>query len=182
MVVCNECPIVRIWKFEVDHNDMLTSLTGLDNIDSESINSLRVVYNPMLSTCNVQSICDYLETSGASVQIYNNAPGCNSQDEVIDSCNIVPVQEFNIGDNQLTISPNPCTVNDACLRFTLHTSRLTMIDLYSISGQKIKRLLNEVMLPETYEMEVDLSELPAGVYFCTMQTVDRIETVKVIKF
>ena len=56
-----------------------------------------------------------------------------------------------------------------------------MADLYSIARILIKRLLNEGKKPGECEMEVDLTGLPAGVYFCTLKTDYGIQTVKLIK-
>ena len=80
----------------------------------------------------------------------------------------------------ITLSPNPCS-GTARLQFKIYDQGSTILDLYSISGRKIKRLLNEEMKPGEYEMEVDMTGLPAGIYFCTLQTSDGIQTVKMVK-
>ena len=54
-------------------------------------------------------------------------------------------------------------------------------NLFDISGFKMKSLVNEIRNPGTYELEVDLSDIPAGVYFCVMKTRDGIQTKKLIK-
>ena len=38
-----------------------------------------------------------------------------------------------------------------------------------------------VAVYETYEMEIDLSDIPAGVYFCVFKTSEGIQTKKMIK-
>jgi hypothetical protein len=81
---------------------------------------------------------------------------------------------------KLQAFPNPCE-GAVHLRYQIKDTRYLILDLYSISGLKIKRLLNEEKLAGTYELEVDMTGLPAGVYFCTMQMDDGVETVKVIK-
>jgi hypothetical protein len=55
------------------------------------------------------------------------------------------------------------------------------IDLFEISGTKVKHLINEKMMPGTHEMEIDLSDLKSGIYFCTLKTSDGIQTKKLIK-
>jgi hypothetical protein len=57
-----------------------------------------------------------------------------------------------------------------------------MIDLYSISGQKIKRLLNEEKPAGTYELEVDMSDVPSGVYFVLLKTQNEVQTTKLVKY
>jgi len=64
----------------------LTSLSGLNNIDPGSIIDLSITNNSLLSACEVQSVCDYLASPGGAVEIHDNAPGCNSPDEVQEAC------------------------------------------------------------------------------------------------
>jgi hypothetical protein len=71
---------------QISDNDELTSLTGLENIQSGSITDLRISYNPALTECNVQSICDYLAAPNGIVEIYNNGSGCNNPSEIANSC------------------------------------------------------------------------------------------------
>jgi len=84
-------------------------------------------------------------------------------------------QEFS-----LMIYPNPCS-GFANLRFTIYESGFTICDLFEISGVKVKSILNEKKLPGTFEMEIDLRDIPAGVYFCVLKTNKRIQTKKIIK-
>jgi len=64
----------------------LTSLEGLDNITPSSIANLSIYQNGSLSTCNVESICNYLLSPSGTVNIYNNAEGCNSPPEIAMAC------------------------------------------------------------------------------------------------
>ena len=59
--------------------------------------------------------------------------------------------------------------------------RFVILDLFEISGVKVKSLLNEEKLPGTYEMEIDLRDIPAGLYFCVLKTSDGIKTRKIVK-
>jgi hypothetical protein len=79
--------------------------------------------------------------------------------------------------------PCPCS-STLKIRFKIYNSGYTMCDLVDISGRKIKHLLNEYRKPGTYEMEFDLRDLPAGIYFCTLKTNDPEcsgQTRKIIK-
>ena len=51
---------------------------------------LIITDNENLSSCDVQSVCDYLASPNSSVSILWNAPGCNSQQEVEEACGNVP--------------------------------------------------------------------------------------------
>jgi len=76
--------------FQIAYNSSLTNLTGLNNINAASIEDLYIYNNNSLSTCEVESICDYLASPNGEVYIGNNAPGCNSQQEVEEACSVVP--------------------------------------------------------------------------------------------
>lgn len=161
-------------------NPMLTSVSGLENIDAGSISGLTILNNNTLSSCDVQSICDYLSDPNGIVEISNNAPGCNSQQEVQDDCDsITSVSEMKL-EESFTISPNPSS-GETHLRYTIYDVGYVMLDLYEISGVKVRSILNEEKVPGTYEMEVDLSDLPEGIYFCVLKTDNGIQTKKIIK-
>lgn len=66
---------------QITSNNSLTSLSGLENIDPSSITHLYLTSSQQLSTCNVQSICDYLSANGQAT-ISGNSVGCNSIEEV----------------------------------------------------------------------------------------------------
>ncbi|MEA3479736.1 MAG: T9SS type A sorting domain-containing protein [Bacteroidota bacterium] len=80
---------------------------------------------------------------------------------------------------EVKVYPNPCT-DVTHLRFTFHDSRFTTIDLYSISGMKIRELVNEVKMPGAYELNIDVSQLPAGVYFIRIQAGKELVVRKLI--
>lgn len=81
----------------------------------------------------------------------------------------------------ITVYPNPCS-GAARMRYQISDIGYLILDLYSIAGLRIKRLVNEKKMPGTYDMEVDLRGLPAGIYFCVLKTNDGIQTSKLVKF
>ena len=103
-------------------------------------------------------------------------------EEVEEACETVGVEDPTLGYGHPVVSvyPNPCE-GAARLRYQINDKRYLISNLYSISGQKIKRLLHEVKPAGTYELEIDMGNLPAGVYFCTFQTGDGMQTTKIIK-
>jgi hypothetical protein len=68
------------------HNASLSSLSGLENIDDSTITHVWIYYNPLLTQCNIQSLCEYLADIPAMIGIYNNGPGCDNPHEIADSC------------------------------------------------------------------------------------------------
>ena len=97
-------------QFLIADNDSLVNFSGLENLDTiaslyirghdnlvdlSAINNLYiergliVFQNPNLAICSVSSICTYIESGEIvlyEVTIYENAPGCNSVDEVASDC------------------------------------------------------------------------------------------------
>jgi len=93
---------------KIRYNDQLSSLDGLENLDSvgsglsiwdnnilsslESISNMQIEYalsiygNPMLEVCNINSICEFLSGDPQYIEIYDNAPGCNTIEEVEIAC------------------------------------------------------------------------------------------------
>ena len=71
-------------------NSSLINLDGLGNIDPNSINYIDIYQNSSLSSCGVQSICGKLAGSNSYAYISDNAPGCDSRQEVESSCSNCP--------------------------------------------------------------------------------------------
>ncbi|MFH1297386.1 MAG: leucine-rich repeat protein [Bacteroidota bacterium] len=150
-------------------NPYLTSLTGLDNIDASSIVVLTIAENPLLSTCAVQSICDYLAGNGGAA-IYNNASGCNSEKEIESACG-VGMEENNPSKNQLNIFPNPAYTN-----ITIETIITGHLYILNLNGQEL--LQQEITETTT---TIDIITLPSGVYFIKLINNKTVEVGKLIK-
>lgn len=81
---------------------------------------------------------------------------------------------------ELKVYPNPCS-GATHVELVICDRRIVTCELYTISGIKIKELLNEEMAPGTYKMEVDLTEFPVGIYYCVLRTGSGTTTNKLIK-
>jgi len=99
----------------VKNNSILTNLDGITNfnlIDLDSNGGLEILDNPILSVCNVPSICELLESNGpATIIIEGNASGCENEPEVILACGI----DYNIvsGSIHFDFDNNGCDPNDS---------------------------------------------------------------------
>ena len=166
-------------NLEIIGNHSLTSLSGIDKLNLSSIDYLFIHGNDSLSECHVYSVCNFMDDNPYNGYFYYNADGCKYPEEVIAACDTVSVEEYYFED-AFTISPNPCSgfVN---LQYTISeqgqpsakasgVGRLVICDLYEISGIRVKQLLNEERIPGTYEIKIDLSDVPAGIYLCTLKT------------
>jgi hypothetical protein len=140
-------------------NASLTSLAGLDNISEGSINNLVIACNQSLSSCDVQSVCDYLLSPNGTVTISLNAPGCNNPEEVEAACH-TSTKDFSIDDETL-IFPNPAKN----LLIILTPNRVTLDDvfIYNQTGQKVlhRKPVNNTL---------DISKLPPGMYIIELLT------------
>jgi PKD repeat protein len=84
------------------------------------------------------------------------------------------------GEKNILVFPNPCS-DFTRLRVTHHPSLITRIDLYSISGVKIEGLIDEVQKAGEHEFEIDMSKLPAGMYYFRFQAGEQTSIEKVLK-
>ena len=75
-------------ELNITINSILADILSLNNLDAGSITNLSIFGNDSLSTCEAQSICDYLANPGGSINIYNNASGCNNPPEVAANCGV----------------------------------------------------------------------------------------------
>ncbi|PLW98007.1 MAG: hypothetical protein C0591_05310, partial [Marinilabiliales bacterium] len=137
----------------------LTNLDGLNNISAGSIDELYIRGNPSLSSCDVQSVCDYLANPNGTISIGGNAPGCNSQLEVEDEC-----ASF-VGDleekNAISMYPNPAT-NELFIVCS-NGVQITEINIYSQMGQKVLQVYGNTH-------QLDVSTLPKGLYVAELIT------------
>ena len=134
-------------------NPNLTDISALANLTFIG-GDLRIGFNELLSTCEIQSICDYLASPNGIIEITENAPGCNSLQEVEDACEAVNVNEISLTD-EFSIHPNPAT-NELFIESKSETM-IEEINIYNSVGQIViteKRLSNRI----------DVSSLKQGIY------------------
>jgi len=160
-------------KLFIVDNPPLESLSGLENIQAGSISQLEIWDNPNLYECAVQSICDYLASPNGTINISNNASGCNSPEEVIQACQGISVEEIN-PEACISIIPNPATgiitISHPVLAGT------ALLSIFNTGGGKVlESQLNNA------ETRIDISALPRGVYFVRLQNEKMVEVGKIIK-
>ena len=138
----------------IESNSELTSLNGIDNIDPATIDSIAIFDNPMLSTCEVQSVCGYLSIPGALVNIHDNASGCNDIAEVDSACQAVNIGELLFSDYY---SVYPIPAHDKLNIKTLNNAVIDNITIYNQYGQKVLTIENGIR-------SIDISSLTSGFY------------------
>lgn len=127
----------------VRFNALLTSLSGLDNLDATTISGsgqgLTIQSNPQLSTCAIESICDYLGVDMNAANIVGNATGCESREVVEMACPLMcPMGDVILSsqaevDAFVTAYPN-CTALNGQLQIGEGSGSSTTSDITDISG------------------------------------------------
>ena len=141
-------------------NDTLTSLNGLGDIKAGSIKDLTIYENSLLSTCDVKAICEYLENPNGTIQIYNNAPGCNSPEEVEAACDTVGIYKIKL-ETEFSVYPNP-TEKWLYIKPADPNSIYSFdFELRNIFGQ----LVQEEIYIQSSHYAMNVADLKAGVYF-----------------
>lgn len=82
--------LTTINEIFIRYNDDLISLNGLQN--SIAINgNLTIKDNDELMNCHSSPICNYLSSPSGTMDIQNNATGCNSETEIDNACKALGV-------------------------------------------------------------------------------------------
>jgi len=176
-----------MYGFDIQGNIGLSSLYGLDGQTFIGGN-LHIGNNPSLSVCKAEAICAYLANPNGGVSIYNNAPGCSSQEEVEETCGIVGTNEFNIQDSRFKVDifPNPSHGKFEIKYHIQVDSRQSVVgshlrlSIYDIHGKELKTLVNKKQSHGEYKIRFDGSDLPAGIYLVRLQAGSLVETAKLV--
>ncbi len=120
-----------IRDLSISGSPLLTSLTGLENIQAGTLSSLTLRYNTSLSQCSIDLICDYLLEQNGYSNIAHNAEGCSSEDEIKENC--VNGQEEIIKESDILIYPNPATDIISVVPFS--NSFTKAVNLYDQMGK-----------------------------------------------
>jgi len=164
-------------QLDIFQNDTLISLSGIDNIDAASISDLSIRYNDLLSTCEVQSVCDYLVSPGGTIEIDNNAPGCNSQQEVEEACASF-VNELGTLYGIKT-QPNPFTTSTT-IEYELKEPEKVTLTIYNQMGKQIYQK-QENQLQGTQQLLWNAEGYADGIYYYRLQVGDAVANGKLVK-
>jgi hypothetical protein len=153
-------------------NINLVTLIGIDNLASIG-GDLSIADNNSLSTCDVESICNYLTSPNSEIHINDNNSGCNSVDEVQETC---PngVEEFKYNKEEIFITPNPS--NDDITISSPVINGNTILSIFTFSGKKV--IETQLIYKET---QIDISALPQGIYFVRVQDENEVMVGKFVK-
>ncbi len=164
---------------DIRGNDALASLVGLENIDAGSITGLYIHNNDLLTICEVQSICDYLAAPNGNIEIYDNAPGCNSPEEVDAACATVHTEHI-VFNNEIILAPNPFSEQTE-LRIAKTNKGPIDICIFNIFGICLRSWHFENTSAVQTQFSLDMHGIPPGIYFCRIQIGNETITKKIVK-
>ncbi len=157
-------------NLSIYQNTSLQDLSGLENTNLSTIIEMHIVYNDLLSACGIQSLCNYLSNPNGYIEIDDNAPGCNSQEEVEESCPMGLIEKVIIG-GVIQIFPNP-----AKKTISIESASQTKILEIKIFNQTGNLSIEE----NNPENKIDVSNLQPGLYFVEIKTEAGIVREKLI--
>jgi hypothetical protein len=154
----------------ISDNSQLTSMAGLDSLQLSSIDMLVISDCPLLATCEVKSICKFLQLGGMA-QVSDNAPGCNSVAEIEAAC-IVSIEETSGGEPAVFFSPNPAT---DFLQIQINDPEKWEISLYDLQGRQMFRQV------VSGSQIIEVKDWPSGAYALRAVSVGRAFSGKIVK-
>ena len=164
-------------------NDMLTSLDGLDSLAAGSIAALSIAYNDSLSSCGVQSICDYLAFPNATIEIHDNAPGCNSLEEVEAACTVGIESSVDIRQSTVVSYPNPFS-SFTTLEYELEHSANVNLSIFNHLGQRVAVLVDREQAAGRQQVRWEADGMPVGIYFYQLRAegIGQVGAGKIVKY
>jgi len=160
----------------INDNPKLKSLEHISDVSPNELDDLIMINNYSLTICNYPLICAIIDDESFYKVIQNNAPGCNSVDEVELSCMLGLndenefITEGNILENQLVFYPNP--VSEILTISVSEDLSYKNAEVFTVFGDKIL---------ETSEKSINFSSLSAGIYFVALETDKGSVLKKIIK-
>ena len=148
-------------------NEVLESLDGIEKL-SHIGGDLIIAHNPNLSFCAISGICALLDRSSGIITIYGNAPGCNSEQEVNQSCLVLSTESVNI--SNVTLYPNPVSGNLYVENSLGHPiDQIILLDPFGEVISQIQKNFDQI----------DVSGLTPGIYFLMLTTGQKRVTQKI---
>jgi len=148
-------------------NHLLIDINALDHTMS-ILGELEIRNNTELSTCDVTSICEYLEISNTAI-ISNNKDDCNSLNTLLTNCESVSTLETE--NLNIEIFPNP-TSKDFFIK-NKNQLKIKEIIIFDVYGKEHLRIQNDFQV-------INVSSLVNGLFFVKL-LLEEGELVKKLK-
>jgi len=161
--------LTNVFLLYLEGNDLLNDISALSNVNINTpLYELVIQGSPELAICDYPNICQYLNNPSNIAYIYDNAPGCNSREEVLQACGLLNINDTNTADN-FSIHPNPTKEI-----FTISGIDNGTIQITDSQG----RILKTFTLGKD---ETSLEGLSEGVYFINITNEKGSVTKQLIK-
>lgn len=95
------------------------------------------------------------------------------------NCSITGTQDVEQKVIEMSMSPNPCS-NYFNLNFESE-NEWVKLSIYDAIGFEVKRVFNKKLTAGLHQVNVDMSSLPAGTYFCRLQMGASQKTKRILK-
>ena len=145
-------------------NDSLVDISAINHV---GISEITIAGNHQLPVCAYYPVCQAIEHDQATIT--DNAPGCNTVEEVADSCGISGWLD-DIDALKVNVYPNPTT--DRITIFSSENVSISQVYIYNQLGQ---------LVLQSSEKDIDVSLLPKGLYLLKIEGKDRIRAMKLVK-
>lgn len=157
-----------VGRLSVTYNDNLYSLNGLDNIDPSGIDELIIRDNPSLSECSVATVCVILDADAIDISVEANFAGCDNPGQILAFC---ALGSGDVNSNTgVQAYPNPVS-------HLLQFSGVRLPAEVSIFDNTGRCILWE----QITHSQLDVSDLPAGVYSLRVGSGQEFETMRVVR-
>lgn len=122
-------------NIDIMNNPRLKSIDGLDSLTEYHGHYVRIIGNDSLSTCESEFLCDYIASSHINswdyLFIMDNAPGCNSIEEVESQCEPLGIHDTELLD--IRLFPNPANT----IVTVLTDGKIDQCRVYDLSGRLV---------------------------------------------
>lgn len=147
----------------------MVQLTHLSDweVDLDRLDMLRIQGNRRLANCSVPWVCEYLRLGGQHM-ILDNAPGCNSRNEIFQNCVFTSDTEETEAEMELEIVPHP-VVDRLYVETDCEDCTYVIRDM---AGQ---------LMTTSQEATIDVSALPPGSYILQSLGTTHTYTQKFLK-
>ena len=138
----------------------------------------RVVVSPNSFLYLILIICDYLVSPNGHIQVYVNAPGCNTSVEIEEACNVgIPETTIN---QSLSIHPNPFTTSTT-IEYELTKVSSVQFTVYNVMGEVVYKSIANVLQSGPHQVSWSPGPMPAGMYYGVLRSEEGVSVVKLIK-
>ena len=81
---------------------------------------------------------------------------------------------------EFSIFPNPFS-NSTTLEFNFSNAKNVSINIYDITGRAVQNISIKEPIKGKNKIEIDLSKFKSGIYFCKLKSIEKTQTIKLVK-